>query len=71
MEAEKFLFKYRLDFLESLRPMDSFSDDYIYYYGLKLKLLERMRKFNLQSGENAYRKIYNSIMSEDKTEVIQ
>ena len=70
MEAEIFLFKYRLDFLESLRPMDSFSDEYIYYYSLKLKLLERMRKFNLQSGENAYRKIYNSIMSEDKTEVI-
>lgn len=71
MEAEKFLNKYRLDFLESLRPMDSFSEEFIYYYGLKLKLLERMRKFDLLSGENAYRKIYDSIMSEDKTEVIQ
>ena len=71
MEAEKFLNRYRLDFLETLRPMDSFSEEFVFYYGLKLKLIERMRKFDSQSGENAYRKIYDSIMSEDKTEVIQ
>lgn len=71
MEAEKYLNQYRLDFLEALRPTDSFSEEYIFYYGLKLKLIERMRKFNSQSGEAAYRKIYDSIMSEDKTEVIQ
>lgn len=71
MEAEKFLNKYRLDFLETLRPTDSFSDEFIFYYGLKLKLIERIKKFDTQSGENAYRKIYNSIMNEDRTEVIQ
>ncbi len=71
MEAEKFLNRYRLDFLETLRPTDSFSEEFVFYYGLKLKLTERMRKFDSKSGENAYRKIYNSIMSEDKTEVIQ
>ncbi len=71
MEAERFLNRYRLDFLEALRPMDSFSDEFVFYYGLKLKLMERMRKFDLQSGEAAYRKIYDSIMSEDKTEVTQ
>ena len=71
MEAEKFLNQYRLDFLETLRPMDSFSEEFVFYYGLKLKLIERMRKFDSQSGETAYRKIYDSIMSEDKTEVIQ
>ena len=71
MEAEKFLNQYRLDFLEALRPMDSFSEEFVFYYGLKLKLIERMRKFDSQSGETAYRKIYDSIMSEDKTEVIQ
>lgn len=70
MEAEKFLNRYRLDFLEALRPMDSFSEEFVFYYCLKLKLTERMRKFDLQSGETAYRKIYDSIMSEDKTEVI-
>lgn len=71
MEAEKFLNRYRLEFLEALRPMDSFSEEFVFYYCLKLKLLERMRKFDTHSGETAYRKIYDSIMSEDKTEVIQ
>ena len=71
MEAEKFLNKYRLDFLESLRPTDSFSEEYVFYYGLKLKLLERIRKFDSESGETAYRNIYNSIMNGDKSEVIQ
>ena len=71
MEAEKFLNRYRLEFLETLRPMDSFSEEFVFYYCLKLKLLERMRKFDTHSGETAYRKIYDSIMREDKTEVIQ
>ena len=71
MEAETFLNRYRLEFLETLRPMDSFSEEFVFYYCLKLKLLERMRKFDTHSGETAYRKIYDSIMSEDKTEVIQ
>lgn len=71
MEAEKFLNRYRLEFLETLRPMDSFSEEFVFYYCIKLKLLERMRKFDTHSGETAYRKIYDSIMSEDKTEVIQ
>ena len=71
MEAEKFLNRYRLEFLETLRPMDSFSEEFVFYYCLKLKLLEHMRKFDTHSGETAYRKIYDSIMSEDKTEVIQ
>lgn len=71
MEAEKFLNRYRLEFLETLRPMDSFSEEFVFYYCLKLKLLERMRSFDTHTGETAYRKIYDSIMSEDKTEVIQ
>ena len=71
MEAEKFLNRYRIDFLEALRPSDSFSEEFIFYYALKLKLIQRMRNFDRQSGEAAYRKIYDSIMSEDKTEAIQ
>ena len=71
MEAEKFLNKYRLDFLETLRPADSFSQEFVFYYGLKLKLIERIRKFDSESGETAYRNIYNSIMNGEKTEVIQ
>ncbi len=71
MEAETFLNRYRLDFLETLRPMDSFSEEFIFYYGLKLKLIERIRKFDTESGEDAYRNIYNSIMNKDRSEVIQ
>ena len=71
MEAEKFLNKYRLDFLETLRPMDSFSEEFVFYYGLKLKLIERIRKFDQESGESAYRNIYGSIMNGDRSEVIQ
>ena len=71
MEAEKFLFRYRLDFLETLRPMDSFSEEFVFYYGLKLKLIEHIRSFNSQSGENAYRNIYSSIVNGERTEVIR
>ena len=71
MEAEQFLNRYRLDFLETLRPMDSFSEEFVFYYGLKLKLIERIRQFDSESGESAYRNIYNSIMNGDRSEVIQ
>ena len=71
MEAEKFLNKYRLDFLETLRPMDSFSEEFVFYYGLKLMLIERIRQFGQESGEEAYRNIYGSIMNADRSEVIQ
>ena len=70
MEAEKFLNKYRLEFLESLRPMDSFSEDFVFYYGLKLKLILRIKQFDTESGETAYKNIYNSIMSGERLEVI-
>ncbi len=70
MEAEKFLNKYRLDFLEALRPTDSFSEEFVFYYGLKLKLIERIRKFDSESGECAYRNIYDSIMNGNRSEVI-
>jgi len=69
MEAESFLSSYRLNFLETLRPMDSFSEEYVYYYGLKLKLILRMRQFDTESGKTAYKNIYNSIINRDELEV--
>lgn len=65
MMAEEYLTRYRLEILETLRPIDSFSTDYIFYYGLKLKLLLRIRQFDTKVGEKAYRKIYNSIINGD------
>ncbi|MBE5732428.1 MAG: DUF2764 family protein [Clostridiales bacterium] len=70
LEAEKFLTEYRLKFLESLRPMDCFSEDFIYYYYLRLKLLNRIRQFNEEEGEITYKNIYNSIINGNKTEAI-
>ena len=71
MEAEKFLFNYRLNLLETLRPMDTFSGDFIFYYGLKLKLIMRMRQFDEKAGESAYRNIYNSILNGDRMEAVK
>lgn len=70
MEAEKLLNRYRMTFLESLRPMDVFSEDYVFYYCLKLKLILRMRQFNAENGKAAYRNIYDSIMN-GELEVIE
>ena len=71
LEAENFLNLHRLNFLETLRPMDAFSEDYIFYYGLKLKLILRTRQFDTAIGEATYRNIYNSILDGDKPEDIQ
>ncbi len=71
MEAEKYLNSYRLGILETLRPMDSFSEDYIFYYGLKLKLLLRIRQFDTKTGEKAYKNIYDSILNGDRLEAKQ
>ena len=71
MEAEKYLNGYRLEILEMLRPMDSFSENYVLYYGLKLKLLLRIRQFDTKSGEKAYKNIYDSILNGDRLEAKQ
>lgn len=70
MEAEKYLNHYRLEILETLRPMDTFSEDYLFYYGLKLKLILRIRQFDTESGEKAYKQIYDSILNGDRLEAI-
>lgn len=70
LEAENFLSRYRLDFLETLRPMDAFSEEFVFYYGLKLKLILRTRQFDAKLGEATYRNIYNSILNGDRLEAI-
>ena len=71
LEAEKYLNAYRLGFLETIRPMDSFSEDFIYYYGLKLMLISRIKQFDTEKGSSAYRNIYNSVLNGDGLEVKQ
>ena len=71
LEAEKLLNSYRMRFLETLRPMDVFSEEYVFYYCLKLKLILRMRQFDAENGKAAYKNIYNSIMNGEELEVRQ
>lgn len=71
LAAEKFLDGCRLEFLETIRPMDVFSEDSVFYYGLKLKLMLRARQFDVEKGETAYRNIYTSIMNGDRLEDVK
>ena len=68
LDAEKFLLSYRLNFLETLRPIEPFSEEFIFYYGLKLKLILRIRQFDTGIGETTYKNIYNSILNGDSLE---
>jgi len=71
MEAEKYLTRCRLTLLEALRPIEPFALDYVFYYGIKLKLLQRIRSFDTAAGIAAYRNIYDSIVGGDTQEVAQ
>lgn len=68
LEAEKLLLQYRLTFLEGLRPMDNFSEEYVFYYALRLKLISRIKRFDTVVGETTYKNIYNSILNGERTE---
>lgn len=68
LEAERLLQRARLDFLETLRPSDPFSSDAVFYYGLKLKLSERLRGFDRAAGEAAYQAIYQAVMEQERLE---
>lgn len=65
LSAEQFLYDYRLRLLDDLSPLDSFSIDAVYAYGLKLMLVERMRKFEVENGKTSYHEIYDTILDGD------
>jgi len=65
LSAELYLNQYRLSVIESMRPTDGFSLDSVFSYGLKLRLAERMKKFDEAKGMASYKKIYTRIL-EDK-----
>lgn len=64
LSAEQFLYEFRLSILNELQPMDYFSSDYVLAYGIRLMLLERIRKFNKEKGTDSYHKIYDTILGE-------
>ena len=70
LEAEAFLNRYRLDYLETLRPADPFAEAYLDYYGLRLKLLQRLRLFDGERGAAEYRRIYDAILRDHNQEAV-
>lgn len=62
LQAERFLYEWRRGVLDSLRPQDMFSFDSIMEYGVRLMLEVRMRLFDKESGKEAYKTIYDSIL---------
>ena len=65
LSAEQFLYEYRLRLLDDLRPLDAISIDAVYAYGLRLMLVERMRKFEVEKGKTSYHEIYDTILSNE------
>ena len=71
MDAEKFLNRFRVELLDNLRPSDAFSLESVFWYSLKLKLLDRVCQFDTESGQAAYKNIYQSILNGENPEVVQ
>lgn len=68
LAAEQFLNQYRIGVVNNLAPLDGFSTDAVFVYGIKLKLAVRMRKFNAETGMTSYHKIYDRILKADADE---
>lgn len=66
LSAEQFLFEYRMKLLDDLRPINGFSVDAVYAYGIRLLLVERIKKFDSENGKTSYHKIYDTILGETK-----
>ena len=64
LAAEQFLYEYRLSVLNNLQPLDNFSEDYVFAYGLRLMLTARMKVFDKEKGSDSYHKIYDTILGE-------
>lgn len=64
LSAEQYLYNYRMSVLGSISPIDIFSTDAVFAYGVKLLLAQRMKRFDREQGTAAYRTIYDSILGE-------
>lgn len=66
LEAEQYLNEVRLAMMDRVAPVDHFSTDSVFMYGLKLKLAKRMKSFTEEAGSASYRAIYDQILGESK-----
>jgi hypothetical protein len=67
LEAEMYLDKTRWDFIDSLEGLEHFSENAIFAYHLKLKLIERLNKFKEDEGFAEYKRLYASIISQSNS----
>ncbi|QTQ11753.1 DUF2764 family protein [Treponema parvum] len=66
LSAEQYLYQYRMDVINQLSPLDTFSTDAVFAYGLKLMLIRRIKLFNEERGKASYHTIYDRILGENK-----
>ncbi|MCR5290076.1 MAG: DUF2764 domain-containing protein [Treponema sp.] len=64
LAAEQFLYQYRISVVDQLTPLDMFSEDAVFAYGIKLMLTQRMKVFNTETGMASYHTIYERILGE-------
>lgn len=64
LEAERYLDRARVDFLDQLRVGHYFDSDAVFAYGLTVLLRERGDKFTAEAGRESYTTIYNRILGE-------
>ena len=66
LEAELFLDKARWDAIESFQGINAFSENAMYAYLLKLRLMERRAAFKPEEGFTEYKGLYAAILGEPK-----
>ena len=64
LSAEQYLYEYRVKLLDEMNPIDGFSTDAVYAYGIRLMLVSRMKKFDGEKGVASYHQIYDSILGQ-------
>ena len=66
LEAEIFLDKARWDAIENFQGINTFSENAMYAYLLKLLLMERRLAFKTEEGFTEYKGLYAAILGEPK-----
>ncbi len=64
LEAERFLFRERFDFIGNIGSLHGFDREAVFAYGLSLLLKERESRFSPETGRAAYVEAYNAILGE-------
>ena len=66
LEAELSLDKARWDAIENFKGLETFSENAMYAYMLKLLLMERRMAFNTDEGYTEYKALYAAILGEPR-----